>query len=184
MVLQDLLTESNGVYRRRMKVLTKGSAIFDGILKLLALFAAAIIVFVWLSVSAEVIMRYVLDRPLIWVVEVTEYALLYITFLGTAWLLKREGHVRIDLVLNRLNPRTAALLNTIVSIIGAIICLIFAWYSAESTWNVFQGGFLVTSLLQPPEFIILAIIPIGSFMLFIQFMRRASGYLGYWRAGT
>ena len=165
-----------------MKLLTKAGTIFDRTINYLAFLAAAIIIFNMLSVSAEVIMRYFLKRPMVWVNEVTEITLLFITFLGTAWLLKREGHVKVDIVTGHLNPRAQALLGIISSIIGIIVCMILVWYGIQVSYNYTQGGLYEPTLLELPKGPLLAIIPIGSFLLLIQFVRRTYGYLQRFRA--
>ena len=164
-----------------MKLITKFASFFDRTIGLLALLGAIILVFTMLFVNYEVVARYWLNRPTPWMLEIVEYALLYLAFLGAAWVLKEEGHIKMDLVLNRLSPRVRVRLNIITSIIGAIICLVISWYGALSTWEHFQLGYIIASLLDPPKAPILAIIPIGSFLLFIQFVRRAYGFLGSWR---
>ena len=165
-----------------MKLVRGVTAIFDYIVSLCGTLVVVLLIFMMLAVSTEVVMRYFLNRPPIWVIEVTEYALLYITFLGAAWLLKREGHVKMDLVLNRLNPRTQTLVNIVTSVFGAIICLVLTWYGVKVTWDHFQLGSFLSTILRPPSFLIVAIIPVGSFLLFIQFLRRTYQYLGMWRA--
>ncbi len=166
-----------------MKLLRKGSAIIDATLTSLVVLAAVILIFVMLSVNAEVIMRYFLNRPLLWVIEISEYSLLYITFLGTAWLLKKDGHVRMDLVLERLKPITQAVINITTSAILAIFCLILAWYGGEVTWEQFQVGTVKGgTILDFPLAAVLVVIPVGSFLLSIQFLRRSYGYLERWRA--
>lgn len=165
-----------------MKLLTKGWTIFDRIISLLAILGASLLTFMMLAVSWEVISRYFLGRGVIWVIEFSEYALLYITFLGTAWLLKREGHVKMDIALTRLNPKTQLLINSITSILGAILCLVIAWAGAEVAWDHLQRGLHQPTLIAPPDFPIFAVIPVGSFLLFIQFLRRAYSFLESWRA--
>ena len=164
-----------------MKVISKIASIFDRIEAILAIAAGSLIVFIGLSICYEVIMRYFLDSPTIWTVEVSRYSLVYITFLGAGWVLKEDGHVRIDLVLNRLTPRTQALLNIIHSIIGAIVCLIIVWYGIVVTIESFQIGYLLETELQTPQFLILMIIPIGTFIFFVRFLRKTLDYLAVWR---
>lgn len=130
-----------------------------------------------LAIFADVTLRYLINRPITWVFEATEYSLLYITFLGTAWLLKREGHVKLDLLLNWLKPRTQTFLNVVTSILLAIVCLLLVWYGAHSTWDHFQRGILSVRYYEPPKFIFLAVIPVGSFLLFIQSIKRTYGYV-------
>lgn len=164
-----------------MKLLAKVNAIFDRTIGLLALVAAFLIVFMMLSVATEVsIMRLLLNHPQVWVVDITEQSLLFITFLGTAWLLKREGHVKMDLVLTQLNPRAQVVINTITSIIGIVICLIVTWYGTQTTWE--QLGIRSATLLELPRAPLLAVIPVGSFLLSLQFLRRTHHYLRSWRA--
>jgi len=159
-----------------MRLLAKVVTIFDRITDLLAFFAIAIIIFIMLSVTYDVVMRY-FGHPTLWVVEISEYSLLYMTFLVAAWLLKREGHVKIDLVLNRLSPRAQAMTNVITSIFGLIICLVITWYTAKVTWSHFERGLYMPTYLEVPNAYILVVIPVGSFMLFIQFLRRIHTYL-------
>ena len=97
---------------------------FDRILDYLAIVAMVLIVGNMLLVVVEVVMRYFFDKPVVWVIEITQYALVFMTFLATAWLLKREGHVIMDLIVNRLNEKGRHIANMITSFIAALVCLI------------------------------------------------------------
>ena len=164
-----------------MKLLAKISAGFDRSVGILAFLGIVLVVFMIFGVSTDVILRYFFSRPIHWMLEVTAYSLLWMTFLGVAWVLKGEGHVKVDLVLKRLNPKTQAMLTIITSLMGAIIFLVITWYGAKVTWEHLQTGYFLSTLLRPPKWPILAIIPIGSFFLFIQFLRRAYAQLDIWR---
>ncbi len=165
-----------------MMVLRKAGAGFDYLLNILALLAAILIIVVWAIVCSEIILRYFLGRPLIWAVEVSEYILLYITFLGTAWVLRREGHVSVDAVTDFLKPRSQAMVNTITSSLGVILCLALFWFSMVTTWDFFQRGvYSADTVLKVPLFLVYGIIVPGSFLLFVQFLRRTFKYLRSWR---
>jgi TRAP-type C4-dicarboxylate transport system permease small subunit len=97
--------------------LARIGCILDRIIDLCAFAAGLLLSFILISVCLEVVMRYFLNRPLQWVIELTEYALLYITFLGTAWLLKKDGHIAVDVMLFRLGPRAQAFLGVFSSAI-------------------------------------------------------------------
>ena len=60
-----------------------------------------------------------------------------------------------------------------------IAFLVMAWYSGEVTWTNFQMGYIMGDnvIIDAPAYIILAIVPFGSFMLFIQFARSAYGHM-------
>lgn len=151
--------------------------IVDRIIEFAAVLAGVGVVFVMISICFDVISRRLLNMGQEWPIEYTEYALLYITFLSTAWVLKKEAHVKMDLLLNRLKPRNQALLNTATSIIGAMLCLIMAWFGVLVTWDMFQRGIHRPTPLYTPMAPLIAVIPVGSFLLLIQFLRRAYGYL-------
>ena len=164
-----------------MKLLSKVGAIFDGIINYLAIFSAALIILCVLAVSGEVLVRASLGLTTPWVVETTRIALLFITFLGAAWVLKREAHVSMDALITRVKPKTQHLLIIITSIISSVVCMGIVWYSARMTWDYIQTGYMITNGLRFPGAPMIAIIAVGSFLLSLQFIRRAYAYLQSWR---
>ncbi len=160
----------------------KISNVFSRIVNFLAYLSAALIAFAFLSVCAEVIARYVLNNSIFWVMETAEYIMMFVTFVAAAWVLKKEGHVSLDIVLNLLNARRRAAVTTITSIVGAVICLIIMWYSAGSTLYHFQRG---TSMAEKTMDIVMwplmVVLPVSFFVLSIQFLWRAHGYYQSWR---
>jgi len=121
-----------------VQLLAKAGAIFDQAMRLLAALAIVLLVLIMFGVCAEVVMRYYFRRPIFWMEEVSTYALVYVAFLGAAWLLKHEGHVITDLVVNRLNPKRRAAVGTFTSIIGGITCGVVGWYGTQCVWEYFR----------------------------------------------
>jgi len=115
------------------------------------------------------------------VAEVNENNLLYLTFLAVAWVLSRDRHVKVELLTSRLKPKTQHLFGVITSVIGLIICLIVTWYGAKVTWHDFQSGAFRPGLNKIPEASILFIIPVGTFLLSFQFLRRIFNFLKKFR---
>ncbi len=164
-----------------MKLLTKANAIFDRILDSTQIIASILLGFIMLSVCIEIVSRYFFGKPTVWVVEVSEMNLLYLTFLATAFVLRRQAHVKIDLLFNRLKPRPQAMLSAIISIIGAICFIFIVWYGAQVTWDNLLRGTYRSTVLEVPNAAVLFIIPLGSFLLVIQFLRDAFGYITSWK---
>ena len=65
-------------------------SLFDRFLDVSPVISGIIIVLIMLAVCANVIMRYFLNRPIVGIDEISEYLLLFITFIGSAWLLREE----------------------------------------------------------------------------------------------
>ena len=165
-----------------LKLQTKITAIFDHTIDYLVILSCGAVAFIMLSISTDVVTRRFLGLPIGWVVEISEILLPALVFLSAAWILKREGHTTMDVVVNMLSPRGQALLNTVTSIIGVIICLVLVWYGAKVTWNHFQRGVYSLMILELPTFPRYAVISTGCFLLSIQFLRRSYRYLKSWRA--
>lgn len=147
----------------------------------MAVLAGGLIIFAMLSVVAEVVTRSFMGRPLVWVIEISEYLLLYITFLGTPWLLREEGHVRVDILLRAVNPRVRAFLEALSSVVGASICLILVVYGGQIAWDAYRRGVYNPTILQFPKAPLLAVIPAGSLFLTVQYVRRLAGSIRDWQ---
>lgn len=156
-----------------MKLPTKAVSIFDRIVDSAAALAGVILMGIMLVVSGDVVFRYFLHAPIKGADEISEILMLYITFLGTAWLLKKGGHITIDVLFTRFKPETQMRLTAIFCLLGALISLVWLWYGAQSTISFWQRGVTNPTILRPPRAAIVAVIPVGSLLLLVQFLRRA-----------
>ena len=95
------------------------------------------------------------------------------TFLGTAWLLANDGHVEMDIVINALRPRTQRSLRVATSVLSAVVCLVLTWSGTEVSLDYLQRDLHRPTPMAPPYFPLFAVIPVGFFLLSIQFLRRA-----------
>lgn len=163
------------------EILKKIYRVIDRISRILGFLAGAIIIFLLIAVVADVVLRYFFNSPIEWVPEYSEYSLLYITFLGTAWVLLEKGHVNIDLALTRLNPRAQAMANTINYLVAAIVFLIVTWFGLKVTLDMLQTNYLYDTPLKTPRFIVLAVIPLGSALLFLLLIKNTWEYFMNWR---
>jgi len=164
------------------RMLSKGSSFFDFILGVFAFLGGVILAFLMFAVCWDVIARSVAGKPLEWVLEFSEYGLLFMCFLSTAWVLKNDRHVISDLLLVALSPRKQAFLNTMTSLAGAIVCIILTWVGAAVSLEKLQIGSYQPTIIQPPDFPLFLIIPVGFSLLSIQFMRRTYRHFGAWKA--
>jgi TRAP-type C4-dicarboxylate transport system permease small subunit len=165
-----------------LELLRKAGAIFDRILDILGWSAAVLLNIAMLLVCCDVFSRYFLNRPLVWGVEVCEYILLGITSLGIAWLLKEEGHVKVELLLARLKPRAQAMINAITSGVGTIAFAIIVWYGAKRVWQLYQWGAQSTKVLFLPKAPLVGFLIAGCLLLVIQLARRSYGYTNTWKS--
>ena len=147
--------------------------IFDLIVDGGAILAAILMVAVMLTTTVKVGFRYGLREGLIGVDQISGTMLLYITFLGAAWVLRREEHVTLDLVVGRIAPEGRRQMLVWGSVAGALVCLAVAGFGAFETVTSWQRGIRIPAELEMPRAINLAVIPVGCLFLGLQFLRRA-----------
>jgi C4-dicarboxylate transporter, DctQ subunit len=144
---------------------------FDLAMEFLAFLAGLLLLLITLVVSYTVVIRYLSFRPPQWVLQFTEYALLWMTFLGGAWLLRGDGHIRIDTVIIRLRPAVRRRVEMLDDILGFVVCAVIFWFGTAHTIDLFERGILDVKGVTVPKDILFAVIPIGGLMLALQFAR-------------
>ena len=164
-----------------MRLLSRLTIIFDRVNDSFAFLAVIILTAIALAVTLEVIQGAIWGRTITGLIELSGLSILYITFLGAAWVLRREGHVRMDILIERLPLRVQVGLNIITSLIGTFACGLITFYGIKVTSFFLETGYTLTILLEPQKWPFIIIIPIGSFMLFIQFVLRTSGFFRDWK---
>jgi len=148
-------------------------ASFDRLLTSFSVVGMCLIAGITLMVTAKVVMRYFFNSPIVWVIDITEYAMLFITFLGTAWVLKKEAHVIMDLIIDRLSYRGRRIAILITSVAASVVCLIITWYGVAVGLDWYNINYYYQGALDIPAFYLEAVIPLGMFLVAIQFLRRA-----------
>ena len=156
--------------------------IFDWVLNAAVFFAGVLIVWQAFSVAANTLLRYLFNSPVTGVENITEYGILWLTFLAAAWLLKKDKHIKVDLLTNLLGNKTQAVINIINSLVAIVLCAIMLYYGIEVTADLFVTGETDPFKIQGfPKAIPLSIIPFGFLLLTIQFIRKFFANITHFR---
>jgi len=146
--------------------------VLDAIITFGGVMSGVLLVGVMLTVTVKVFFRYVLHEGLIGIDQISGTMLLWITFLGAAWVLKREEHVSIDLLLTNLSPAVQRWMGVINSVICALVCLVITFYGLTEVITSWQRDIRIPAEIEIPRYLNLMVIPLGTFFLWLQFMRR------------
>jgi len=165
-----------------MKLWEKARTVFDRIIDSLAGVSGVILLGIMFIICYEVVMRYFFRNAPTWAIEVTEYGLYLLAFLGAAWLLKLGRHIRVDVVVNLFGIKSQTWLSIATSILGAIICLVITGFGVDANIDYFHRNVMMERVLIFPKYTLLLFIPLGCFLLSIQFLRQAYGHVKSWRA--
>jgi C4-dicarboxylate transporter DctQ subunit len=147
--------------------------LFDRVLYWLAAVAAAVLVAITLSVVYEVVARYIFGRPTSWAIDFSEYALLVCVFYATAWVLAEDAHIKIDVFVSLCPPKLVRALALAASIIGAFSCAVFCCVALLVVWEAYRDAEVIWRSTIVPKWLVWSAMPLGGFLLTIQFIRRA-----------
>jgi TRAP-type C4-dicarboxylate transport system permease small subunit len=164
-----------------MSILARIGKVFDHLNTAMVVVCAILVVGLTFIVGADITLRYLFNKPLGWVKEVSEYSLVGLGFLAAAWILKDDAHVKMDLILTKVGPRTQTMMNLITSAISTIVVIIITWFSIRVTLDFYQTKIVTPSVLEPPKWILMTPVIIGSFLLAMQFVRRTYAYVDKWK---
>ncbi|ABV92784.1 tripartite ATP-independent periplasmic transporter DctQ component [Dinoroseobacter shibae DFL 12 = DSM 16493] len=106
---------------------------FDKLLNGLAIFAALIIPFMFVSIVYDVTTRTLRMFQINWVVAITEYALLYATALAAPWLLREKGHVSMEALRTLMPARVTGPIEKAVVVLCAVACAIVTAFAIPIT---------------------------------------------------
>jgi TRAP-type C4-dicarboxylate transport system permease small subunit len=149
--------------------------IYDVILYGMAFIAAAMLVWLMVSVVASVLMRNAGMQPWAWLFTSAEYAILYMTMLGAPWLVREKGHVHIELVTAALPARARRIVSRMVALLCVLVSVILAWKGAELfLTNIARGDFDVRAYFFPRWMLTISF-PIAFTLMAIEFSRFVFG---------
>jgi TRAP-type C4-dicarboxylate transport system permease small subunit len=146
---------------------------------LLAILVAAMA----LAVVFEVIMRYFFNRPTSWAVDFTEYAMVYLTFFGAAWLVRERSHIKVDMLTSQLKPRTQLMLELVLSIFAAATLAVLVWKGVEHVWEAYVNNQAMLKSWVVPRWILLLPIPLGGLLMLLEVIRQTREGLEALRTG-
>jgi TRAP-type C4-dicarboxylate transport system permease small subunit len=149
-------------------------SIYNRIVVALAILAGAMFGGMALLISIEVAIRACCSSAIFGLTDLTEHALAAATFLGAPWVLARNAHVSVDIIAIALPAALRRLLDRIVDLLGAAICIALSWYTFEALVIAVERGSMVRGILVVPEWMTFASPALSSALLAVGFLFRAA----------
>jgi len=119
---------------------------------------------------SDVVMRYLFKKSFVLVQELEWHLFGFIFLIGAGYTLLYDGHVRVDVIYQKLKPVAKAwinLLGTIFFLIpGCLMVIITSWKFTHNSWMVFEGSPDPGGI--PLRFIIKGAITVGFALLLMQ----------------
>ena len=146
--------------------------IYCAVLRFLAVAAAVLLGLIALLVTLDVVMRNVGLGTIPWITEVSEYSLPLATFFIAPWLLYKNEHVRLDVVLALMPRRISDGMERAADLAGLAISLMFVVFSVRLIADSARIGARVVKTLSFPEWWLFLPVPLCFTLLAIEFVRR------------
>lgn len=131
---------------------------------------AWLIVFMAVGTGYEVFVRYILNRPTAWALDVSFIMYGTLFMMGGAYTLSRGGHVRGDFLYRLWKPRTQARVDLVLYFLfffpGVAALILAGWKYAARSWQ--YGEVSVNSPAGVPIYQFKTVIVVAGALLFLQ----------------
>jgi TRAP-type C4-dicarboxylate transport system permease small subunit len=117
--------------------------------------------------TADVIGRYLLNKPIKGAYGISEAMLVAITFFGWADTLSVEGHVCVDAFISRLRPKARAIIGVITSFIALVVFGLMTWRSALKAIASSKGTEVI-DVINIPIYLVQFLVSVGAFVLCLE----------------
>ena len=132
--------------------------------------AAVCILILMILTTLDVVLRYILNRPLKGALEISEILFLAAVFLGMAYTQLFREHVNADLLVSRLSKRTSLVLETVMFLPALLIYGLLTWQGTLAFWDSFITGEYRWGLIRIPLWEARLMVPLGTFFLCLRLL--------------
>lgn len=123
-----------------------------------------ILALMMLLTASDVLLRYIFNRPIIGSLEITEYMMAIVVAFGLAYCASQDGHVRVEIIVDRLPHSVQTIVNGTTSLLGIFLFTLITWQCFVYTRMLFHSG-LVSTVVHISRFPFACLVGIGSLFL-------------------
>src|SRR5882762_4962603 len=138
------------------------------LVRTLCVLAVALVAAMMIGISAEVILRFFGFPPIVGLIELTEYGLFVSTFFVAPYLLRTNEHIRVDIVMSRVDPAAARRVEYGVLVTIILISIITGVVGTRIMLTSIREGTLIFKDLIIPQWCLDWIIPLTSLAMGLQ----------------
>jgi TRAP-type transport system small permease protein len=138
------------------------------LVRILAVVAVLVVAAMTVGISAEVILRMFSYPSIVGLIELTEYGLFISTFFIAPHLLRTNEHIRVDIVMSRVNPLAAQRTEYGVLVAIILVSAITGFVGTVIMIDSARNGTLIFKDLIFPQWWLDWIIPLTSLVMALQ----------------
>jgi TRAP-type mannitol/chloroaromatic compound transport system permease small subunit len=153
-----------------MKTLVTLARVIDAINDWVGRGVAWVTLLLVLVVFVDVVMRYLFKTSFVFTQEMEWHLFAFIFLVGAGYTLLKDGHVRVDIIYQRLGPRSKAWINFLgvlfFLIPGCTLIIVTSWKFTANAFAIMEGSPDPGGI--PLRFIVKGCIPVGFGLLLLQ----------------
>lgn len=115
----------------------------------------ALSIFTVIVIFSQVVLRYAFSSSLIWSEEISRYAFIWLIYVGVSYAVKKQKHLRVDVITALFNEKGKTIINIISNIFFLIFSLIITYYGIDIVNRITRES---AALEIPMEYVYLAIV--------------------------
>ncbi len=125
---------------------------------------------------AQILMRKLLNMPILGYIDIVEIMMTFLVFLGLAYTERLGGHIRMEILVNYMKGRTLWLFELVSVLVGLFVCGVLVKYTWDHAIRAYTSGdsTIDIQLLWWPSKMV---VPLALTLLFIRLLVSLWGYL-------
>ena len=127
------------------------------------------LVFMVVSITYDVVLRYVFVAPTNWALEMNTFLLAFLCLIPAGDVLRMGSQIRITFLFDRLGPGVRARLDSLRSAAGIFFCALMVWKGADMAYKAWLHNDRMSTSLGTPMVIPYLFLPIGFALLGLQY---------------
>ena len=136
-------------------------------------FSAAVLAAMMVLVTANIVARYIFNRPILGTLEITEFLMVAAVYLSLAYTQFLKAHINITLVTSLLPRRKNLVCDLITYLIGFTFFSLIVWQGTLMTLESYEMEEVTFGTIELLEWPVKMLVPFGSLIVSIRFLADA-----------
>lgn len=143
----------------------KADSSLRSVVKALAWVSSGIVFVMMFFLTADVVLRYLFNRPIIGVYQLAEFMVVGVVFLSIAYVQTLKGHIKMEVATSWLPLKGQIALDIFGYLVGIAVFSVITWHSGKIAINAWRIKDVSMGMVQFPLWPAKFLVPFGSGLL-------------------
>ncbi len=120
----------------------------------------------------DVIMRYLFDRPSLWIWLTLQFAMVTLACVAGGYALLHGAFVKLDILYGHFSPRGKAIADIFTFVLTLLYLTILVWKGIEAAHASIVMQQMTPTAIRMPVYWVKALIPLGAFLVLLVAMKK------------